>query len=96
MAGLEFCPGHLLGRIGMLELYLENLTALHEVFYLQVKKVTEEGDEDAVTLIGLTRLARDLQKDVGQTIQELREIADDGLVQQGKARAAAKAQGKEG
>ena len=98
MASLEFCPGHLLGRIGMLEHYLEKLKALNEIFFLQAKKVTEEEeeDEDVITLMGLVRLAEEVQRDVGDTIQELREIADNGVEQERKTRAAAKAQGKEG
>jgi hypothetical protein len=79
----------------MLEHYLEQLREINEVFYLQALKVTEEeeGDEDVVTLIGLTRLMRDVHREVAETIKEVREIADDGTE---KERAAAKAQGKEG
>jgi hypothetical protein len=80
----------------MLEHYCEQLKALNEVFYLQAKRVTTEGDEDAITLVGLTRIAEELHRDVDDTIRELREIADDGLEKERAARAAAKAQGKEG
>ncbi|HVI80704.1 MAG TPA: hypothetical protein VM715_21645 [Candidatus Acidoferrum sp.] len=54
------------------------------------KKCTKEGDEDAITLVGLTRLEKDLLEDLAETIQELREIADDGLKKDRQAREAIK------
>ncbi|HEV8715321.1 MAG TPA: hypothetical protein VGX03_21140 [Candidatus Binatia bacterium] len=96
MAGFKFCHGHLTGRIVMLEGSLKTLKALNEVVYLQAKKVTEEDDEDGITLIGLVRLVQEAHENLSETLQELREIADDALEKEREARAAAKAQGKEG
>src|SRR3954447_11811343 len=90
MTGLEFKTGHLLGRIGNLEFHLRGLKGLNDIFYRLAKKCTEEEDEDAITLVGLTRLEKDLLEDIAETIQELREIADDGLKKDRQAREAIK------
>lgn len=96
MAGFEFCTGHLQGRISGLEYIQKNLKGLHEVLYLQARKIIDENeqDEDAITLIGMIRLVGDVHKEVDEVIQELREMADAGLALEGSNARRPKPQGR--
>ena len=80
MSTLEFCPGHLLGRISNLQGTQKRLHALFDIFNMQIRNVNDfEEDEEVLTLLGLMRIGRHLCEDFEESLIELQEIADDGL-----------------